>query len=203
MEWPGGFIRYPIDEHGRLQSPGTFVRHKPKPQLELSYTFEEGWEPPQPGDDPNCVYRLCRVAFPREKYQEYRNTLTWARDLSCYEGWFVAQPLDGYTPPLDGDCSICGEAWIRHGFSSCDEGCIEAAATTGLPEEDQTLEAATTTGLPEEEQSSEAAEIEAAGEGVASLQWLLELEWYGAGGWNPEDDTSSGKGSPAPPDEEC
>ena len=115
----------------------------------------------------------------------------------------MAQPLDGYTPPLDGDCSICGEAWIMHGFSSCDEGCIEAAATTGLPEEDQTLEAATTTGLPEEEQSSEAAKIEAAGEVVGSLQWRLGLEWYGAGGWNPEDDTSSEECSPVPPDEEC
>ena len=102
--------------------------------------------------------------------------------------------------PPDGDCSICGEAWIRHGFSSCDEGCIEAAATTGLPEEDQTLEAATTTGLPEEEQSPEAAEIEAS---RARIQHRIGLEWYGAGGWNPEDDTSSEEGSPVPPGEEC
>ena len=94
----------------------------------------------------------------------------------------------------------------------CDEAWIEAAATTGLPEEDKTSEAATTTGLPEEEQSSEAADIEAS---QARIQHRLALEWYGAGGWNQEHDvrgqhggkfparTSSEECSPVPPDEEC
>ena len=67
---------------------------------------------------------------------------------------------------------------------------------------------ATTTGLPEEEQSSEAADIEAAREDAESFQWRIGLELYGAGGWNPEDDTSSVcigcmNVVGIPPDEEC
>ena len=96
--------------------------------------------------------------------------------------------------PRDGDCSICGEAWSRHGVR-CDEAWIEAAATTGLPEEDQTSEAATTTGM----QWSEAADIEAQ---RAKTQHRLGLEWYGGGGWNPSDDSDE-ECSPVPPDEEC
>ena len=102
--------------------------------------------------------------------------------------------------PLDGDCSICGEAWSRHGVR-CDEAWIEAATATGLPEEDQTSEAATTAGLPEEEQSSEAADIEAS---RAMLQHSLGLERHG--GQHEEKSparTSSEECSPVPPDEKC
>ena len=193
MAWPGGFIKYGIDEHGRLEAPGTFVRRREPPDIALSYTVDGEYHPRLPGDDPDCVYQWCRVAIPEYEYREYRHTLTWSPMESRFEGWFVAMPPDG-------DCSICGEAWSRHGVR-CDEAWIEAAATTGLPEEDQTSEAATTIGLPEEEQSSEAADIEAS---RAMLQHSLRLEWYGGqhGGKSPAR-TSSGECSPVPPDGKC
>ena len=94
MAWPGGFIRYGIDENGRLESPGTFVRHREPPHLALSYIVD-GVNPPLPGDDPDCVYQWCRVAIPEYKYQEYRDTLTWSPTEFRCGGWFVAMPRDG------------------------------------------------------------------------------------------------------------
>ena len=106
MAWPGGYIRYGVDENGRLE-------YIEPPHLALSYIVDGEYHPPLPGDDPHCLYHWCRVAIPDYSYIDYHRTLTRS-PMKSRQGWFVA------CIPRDEDCNICGEAWSRHGIR-CDE----------------------------------------------------------------------------------